>query len=74
MIRNSHITTAIIAINNSIVTNKSAKVLMGRECNNEYTSKAKAALPDNDSLMMFLTISSFSVSVQPEPSGQNLTN
>ncbi len=29
---------------------------MGRECNNEYTSKAKAALPDNDSLMMFLTI------------------
>ncbi len=31
MIRNSHITTAIIAINNSIVTNKSAKVLMGRE-------------------------------------------
>ena len=47
---------------------------MGRECNNEYTSKAKAALPDNDSLLMFLTISSFSVSVQPEPSGQNLTN
>lgn len=34
---------------------------MGRECNNEYTSKAKAALPDNDSLMMFLTISSFSL-------------
>ena len=61
MIRNSHITTAIIAINNSIVTNKSAKVLMGRVCNNEYTSKAKAALPDNDSLMMFLTISSFSL-------------
>ena len=30
---------------------------MGRECNNEYTSKAKAALPDNDSLMMFLTFS-----------------
>lgn len=34
---------------------------MGRVCNNEYTSKAKAALPDNDSLMMFLTISSFSL-------------
>lgn len=34
---------------------------MGRECNNEYTSKAKSALPDNDSLMMFLTISSFSL-------------
>lgn len=34
---------------------------MGRECNNEYTSKAKAALPDNDYLMMFLTISSFSL-------------
>ncbi|MDW4652734.1 hypothetical protein NQ246_24270, partial [Escherichia coli] len=48
-------------IRNSIVTNKSAKVLMGRVCNNEYTSKAKAALPDNDSLMMFLTISSFSL-------------
>ena len=29
---------------------------MGRECNNEYTSKAKAALPDNDSLMMFLDL------------------
>ena len=36
-------------------------ILQGRECNNEYTSKAKAALPDNDSLMMFLTISSFSL-------------
>ncbi|EMA9442363.1 hypothetical protein PSB94_003889 [Escherichia coli] len=59
MIRNSHITTAMIAMNNSIVTNKSAKVLMGKECNNEYTSKAKAALPDNDSLMMFLTIPVF---------------
>ncbi|EOA2908422.1 hypothetical protein ACHY92_004354 [Escherichia coli] len=46
-------------MNNSIVTNKSAKVLMGEECNNEYTSKAKAALPDNDSLMMFLTIPVF---------------
>lgn len=32
---------------------------MGKECNNEYTSKAKAALPDNDSLMMFLTIPVF---------------
>ncbi|EET5744400.1 hypothetical protein FFE84_004406 [Escherichia coli] len=59
MIRNSHITTAMIAINNSVVTNKSAKVLMGKECNNEYTSKAKATLPDNDSLMMFLTIPVF---------------
>ncbi len=39
---------------------------MGRECNNEYTSKAKAALPDNDSLMMFLTISSFSLDWPPE--------
>lgn len=52
MIRNSHITTAIIAINNSIVTNKSAKVLMGRECNNEYTSKAKAALGDAANLLI----------------------
>ena len=49
------------AILNKLITRWSGKALTGNECDAAYISAIIAAFPSNDSLIMFLIISSFSL-------------